>query len=616
MPKHLSSFGSANISPSLPNVVASNPNPPFPANFGFNTYKAAMAAGESKLKKHMNKNRKSRKNYKKVSIKPLQLQCKHPKLPHFFSKDDLFKNSIRSRTHSAYLQRAQKFVDWLNSSHQVNSAIPIWDEFIQMKDLKFIDNTIASFLVCKFNQRANSGGTLAGDISAIMFVMQQNGCSISGDLLPQSNRVVAGANTVIRKYINPNLGEGTRALLNPMLEQMLDLCQNQIQRLRLLVPCRFGLRAEHVCSNLTGKDGIHRYLKRSYIEFGYSKNNNPIWVSIKTGKDKNHELLTQLERCVYCSCGLDKYSCVVHELHAYLHGSVQLPADDCLLRNDDNSPLTYDPFNNFAKKMALMLGLNPRFYTTHCYRKGAMTELSLGGLGLLQIVDFGKWGNISAMKTYVKLSNPDLSRFYASEEYKRFRRNQGNPGMKTIVDISVLEFLQALKQKKRKETSVVRKRTKLNKINEINKPISSKSIDSPSKSSTSNTTNVSISPNNLEFVSASKSDSDTNSIDSIDNINKLNSKIKGKKFRGLKINTALILPDSFKGRLTRNQLHLDSKSVLAKKSKFIYDPSKAGTKKYPSESVNPGKIPIDDISVDSDVASSSAGASTLTNGSM
>ena len=599
-----------------PKSIASSSDPLFPTSFGIDSYKAATKAAESKFRKLMSKKHKSQKRAK-IAIKPLQLQQKHPKLPHFFSKDDLFKNSIRSRTHNAYLRRAQKFVDWLESSHRIDATIPIWDDFVKVRDLKFIDSTIASFLVCKFNQRANSGGTLAGDISAIMFLMQQHGCSISGELIPQSNRVVAGANAIIRKYINPNLGEGTRALLNPMLERMLDLCENPIQRLRMLVPCRFGLRAEHVCSDLTGEDGVHRHLKRSYIEFGYSEKNNPIWVSIKTGKDKNHELLTQLDRCVYCSCGLDKYSCVVHELHAYLHNSEQLPKDDCLLRNDNGSPLTYDPYNNFAKKMALMLGLDPRFYTSHCYRKGAMTELSLGGLGLLQIVDFGKWENVSAMKTYVKLSNPDLSRFYAPEAYKIFRRKQGNPGMETVVDISVFEFLQALKQKKRKETSVVRRRMKLNKINEINKPISLKSMEHSLEVSTSKSAIIDNSIlAKFESDSASKTDSEIDSINSIDNIDKINSKIKGKNFRGLKVNTALILPNSFKGRLTRNQLHLDSTVVEPKKTKFIYDPAKAGTKRHPSEVITSEKVPIEDISVDSDVASSSGAASTLTNGSM
>ena len=584
----------------------------FPATFGVSSHKEAIAIAETNFRKLMTKKHKSRKRGK-IDIKPLQLQQKHPKLPQFFSKDDLFKNSIRNRTHSAYMQRAKKFIDWLASSHQIDPSIPLWNDFIKVRDLKFIDNTIASFLVCKFNQRANSGGTLAGDISAIMFVMQQHGCSISGDLIPQSNRIVSGANAIIRKYINPNLGEGTRALLNPMLERMLDFCENPMQRLRLLVPCRFGLRAEHVCSDLTGKDGIPRHLKRSYIEFGYSKNNNPIWVSIKTGKDKNHELLTQLERCVYCSCGLDKYSCVVHELHAYLHNSKQLPKDDCLLRNDNGSPLTYDPYNDFAKKMAIMLGLNPRFYTTHCYRKGAMTELSLGGLGLLQIVDFGKWGDISAMKTYVKLSNPDLSRFYATEAYKIFRNKQGNPGMETAVDISALEFLHALKQKKRKETSTIRRRAKMEKINEINNFTPPASIKPPVKITTSKSEKSSNKSDKLEISSPSESDSSNSS--SINNVQELHSKIKGRRFRGLKINTALILPDNFKGRLTRSQLHRDSKPLKVKKQKFVYNPATAGTQKVTPKMEKSKETPMDDPVEDSDVASSSGGASTLTDGS-
>ena len=153
-----------------------------------------------------------------------------------------------------------------------------------------------------------------------------------------------------------------------------------------------------------------------------------------------------------------------------------------------------------------------------------------------------------------------------------------------------MEFLQALKHKKRKETSVIKRRAKVNKINEINKPILLDPIDLSLKSPTSNLVDSKKDcSTNIETSSVSKSDSEVNSVDSIDNVSKLDSKIRGKRFRGLKVNTALILPNSFKGRLTRNQLHLDRKLIESKKSKFVYDPSKAGTKKHPSKVVDSGK---------------------------
>ena len=189
----------------------------------------------------------------------MQQQSKFHKFPQLYSKTELLHHSVRSNTNSRYLQRANKFVNWLQDSNKLDPSIPKFDDFIKFSDIKTIDSIISDFLVCKFNQRGNSGGTLQGDISAIMFLMQTHGSIIQGELLPQCSRVIAGANSIVRTYKNPHLGEGTRALLNPMLEKQLELCKDPLQRLRILVPSRFGLRAEHVCSDLIRKDGIPRF---------------------------------------------------------------------------------------------------------------------------------------------------------------------------------------------------------------------------------------------------------------------------------------------------------------------------------------------------------------------
>ena len=196
-----------------------------------------------------------------VRIKPLQLQTKYDLFPQLFSIDDMLEASLETRTKKVYSQRFLRFIDWLKASHAVDSSIPFLNDLVKSCSVSEIDTIIASYLVCKFNQRANSGGTLAGDLSAIMFGLQKEGMIINGELLSSCNRVIKGATNLVRMYKNPNIGLGARALLNPMLNAMLKHCKNPLQRLRLLVPSRFGLRAEHVCCNCKGSNKLDRHLK-------------------------------------------------------------------------------------------------------------------------------------------------------------------------------------------------------------------------------------------------------------------------------------------------------------------------------------------------------------------
>ena len=414
---------------------------------------------------------KSKTKYKRdmVRIKPLELQSKFDLFPQLFSVDDMLEASLETRTKNVYSQRLLRFIDWLKSSHDYNLSIPLYKDLIKSSSTSEIDDIIAKYLVCKFNQRANSGGTLAGDLSAIMFGMQKEGMIISGDLLSSCNRVIKGATNLVRIYKNPNIGLGARALLNPMLNAMLKKCKTPLQRLRLLVPSRFGLRAEHVCCNCKGKSKLDRHLKHKHIFFGPDNASSPKWVSIQTGKDKNHQEMVLLERTVYCSCHLKDYPCVVHELYNYFKDSSPLPPDGCLLRNDDGSPLTYHCYNLFSFIMADLVGLDPSFYTSHAYRKGCASELKLGGMDVMDIKNFGKWKRLGSMDIYVIIDNPDLRKFVQPEEYRIFRDKQGNPGFVRRASASSLAFsenvkLDLVKSKKRSKRNI-----KIAKITELDK---------------------------------------------------------------------------------------------------------------------------------------------------
>ena len=81
--------------------------------------------------------------------------------------------------------------------------------------------------------------------SFMALILQGN--PITGGLLPTLQGLVSGANNIIRTYVKPDLEEGTRALLNPILEAMLARCKFDFQSIWILFTTRLALRSKHVC---------------------------------------------------------------------------------------------------------------------------------------------------------------------------------------------------------------------------------------------------------------------------------------------------------------------------------------------------------------------------------
>ena len=120
------------------------------------------------------------------------------------------------------------------------------------------------------------------------------------------------------------------------------------------------------------------------------------------------------------------WSCVVHLLFKYIYNNLNNCKPDNPILMGINGPLTYGEHLSFAKYLANKINLNPSFYTPHCYRKAAITELLLGGYDVGNLQIFAGWKNISFVKTYMNPNNPDLVKFYNIQEYKELRKKQGN----------------------------------------------------------------------------------------------------------------------------------------------------------------------------------------------
>ena len=151
------------------------------------------------------------------------------------------------------------------------------------------------------------------------------GSHIAKSLLPTLRRLVSGANNIVHTHIKPDLGEGTRALVNRILNAILARCKFEFQRTWILFTTRIALCSEHVC--ITRNKSL-RYVMRYNVIFHF-EGSNPVSLIIDTGKDKNHETNKKLHRTVSCTCDI-KQACIIHQLYDYIKNN-NLDQYDCLL---------------------------------------------------------------------------------------------------------------------------------------------------------------------------------------------------------------------------------------------------------------------------------------------
>ena len=91
-----------------------------------------------------------------------------------------------------------------------------------------------------------------------------------------------------------------------------------------------------------------------------------------------------------------------------------------------NGDLTYNEFLAFSHKMAIAIGIPPRRFTPHAYRKGGITDMFNMGYDIAEIQEFGKWKQISSVATYIVPDNPFLHLFCDPQEYFQLCKKQGH----------------------------------------------------------------------------------------------------------------------------------------------------------------------------------------------
>ena len=373
------------------------------------------------------------------------------KFESFVNAKKLMSASIKAKTAVGYRSIGKKFYGFLAHWRENDPRLPKIEDLLNNFDIFQLDSLIYNFLVLKFNAKANTGGTLRNNACGILYCMACDfGISISCDMLPGVRRICKGADN----YLEEVYGErriGKFPILLPILEKMLKYATIK-ERLALLIAVHFCLRAQHYCNNRNSKSkNRDKYVKRKNFHF-IPNQKNPRAVSIATAYDKNNPHLEHMERVVYCTCGVTKWTCLVHEAKKYFDKHY-LPPEAALVQCESGD-MHYKAMLNIVKSLIEKIGLDPDNYGTHSCRSGGTTELFLIGKQAIWIQNFGWWNNIGSVLIYVRPNNPDITQVFGSMvEYQELRTKEGKALANNQVDLTKLQLQVATQNNKKRRSS-------------------------------------------------------------------------------------------------------------------------------------------------------------------
>jgi hypothetical protein len=276
------------------------------------------------------------------------------------------------------------------------------------------------------------------------------------------NKVAKGATK--RWYENrKNLTSGKLPLLNPIVEAMLPHATEK-EKWAILVSQRGALRAQHYCNKKLSKKGDPKpprtndgdetwtHLLKKNLTFEPNIK-NPIAITFATGRDKNHQNASYMERTMKCTCGTP-WTCIVHFAQKLFLSAPykDLPGSAALVQCETGD-MTYTAMLKIIKTLTAKIGLDPKNYGTHSGRSGGISELDIEGRQASFIKAFAWFKNVSSIYKYIKPANPDLLKFRHSHwSYKQSRMKE--VGLSTHDERPREDLLLAVKQERDKIRSV------------------------------------------------------------------------------------------------------------------------------------------------------------------
>ena len=379
------------------------------------------------------------------------------KFESYISSKQLMAASVKTQTAKQYRSSGEKFYKYVEHIRIEFPSLPLIKDILTNFDIFQLDTLIYEFLTKKFNRLAVTGGTLKNNACGILYCLACDyGISLNCELLPGVRKVCKGADNVLSDIF----GErqiGKYPLLNPMIEEMIK-DEDLRTQFAVVFPQRMCLRSQHYCNPRKKNNDL--FGKKKFVQaqdFHFIPNfKNPRAIVISTNRDKNNPQLEHMERAVYCTCGVTKWTCLVHLAKRYFEKYPLEPTAAVVqCRSGD---MYYGAMLSIIKKLVKKIGLDPKNYGTHSLRSGGTTELFMIGKNAIWIQNFGWWNNIGSVLIYIRPNNPDLPIIYGKSviEYHELRQKEGGvleKHEKELAELQTQVALQNNKKKRGKKTS-------------------------------------------------------------------------------------------------------------------------------------------------------------------
>ena len=213
---------------------------------------------------------------------------------------------------------------------------------------------------------------------------------------------------------------------------MLEKAQNDyVIRLGLLFAHRFCMRAQQYVKT-NAKCDILTY---GSVHFHKDSHGNVISMTYRNTKDKNHPWGEDpMDRTIYCTCN-SPWTC----LPCYACGIIEFNLK--YTDKDLNDPIiaysggvvTFNEWYNIVRSLIAEIDCDPDDYGTHSLRAGGTSERDIMGESPLELQHFGWWKTLESVFTYIRLSNPDMTRFVNNfDHYVKSRRKEYKLSQATI----------------------------------------------------------------------------------------------------------------------------------------------------------------------------------------
>ena len=346
-----------------------------------------------------------------------------------YTMSDIVNSSIQDSTREKYYPKYNLFVNWLTKEEEKGYPVPYIDDLRNNIKLFELVSLMSRYLVYRFNETHNIGNSLANELDAILHGLREQQVFLARANFPFITRFIKGCNLIAQRDFGKRVEIPKYAILNPQLEQMLKIVNDDIVKIAMLFQHRFVLRAEHITvTNINS-----RIIKLKNLAFNPNRE-YPKSLIITTYSDKNHVYNHRMVRTCRCTCN-SPWTCVVHTMSRFLHGKWNAP-EIPVISYHGGKPLQYNRYLKIVQAVITDMKLDPKNYGTHSMRSGGACEMFCEGRRLQEIKMFGQWRSIESVDAYMHPYNPDMNQFIPDFEY--YRKMRHNEYARAMFDVDLL----------------------------------------------------------------------------------------------------------------------------------------------------------------------------------